>query len=64
MFHPPSNIAIGIPSSAYQSSNPQFADYACQVNEKNQAFCESESKATYFPFPFTWAPNDDRLHIV
>ena len=56
----PSTIAIGIPPSAYQSSNPQFADYARQVNEKIQAFCESEPKATYFPFPFTWTQNNDR----
>jgi lysophospholipase L1-like esterase len=56
----PHTLAIGIPPSAYQSSNPEFAEYARQANEKIQAFCESEPKAIFFSFPFDWAQNDDR----
>jgi lysophospholipase L1-like esterase len=56
----PHTLAIGIPPSAYQSSNPEFAEYARQANEKIQLFCESEKRATFFSFPFGWAQNDDR----
>jgi lysophospholipase L1-like esterase len=59
----PHTIAIGIPPSGYQYSYKQAAECAHQVNQKLQAFCDSQNnnnnKATFVPFPFEWAPNDD-----
>jgi lysophospholipase L1-like esterase len=56
----PHTIAIGIPPSGYQHSFKEAAECVSQVNQKLQAFCESNNnKATFVPFPFEWAPNDD-----
>jgi lysophospholipase L1-like esterase len=53
-------VAIGIPSSAYQSSNKEVAQRAQEVNEGIKKFCDSESRATFVPFPFGWAQEDTR----
>jgi lysophospholipase L1-like esterase len=56
----PHTIAIGIPPSGYQHSYKEAAECASQVNQKLQAFCDSSNnKATFVPFPFEWAPNDE-----
>jgi lysophospholipase L1-like esterase len=56
----PHTLAIGIPPSGYQSFNKEAAEASYQVNQGLQAFCETEPKATFFPFPFAWAKDDDR----
>ena len=56
----PHTVAIGIPPSAYQSSNKEASEYAKQINAKIEHYCQSEPRATYFSFPFAWSPNDKR----
>jgi lysophospholipase L1-like esterase len=53
-------VAIGVPPSAYQSVNKEATQYAQQVNEGLKGFCNSESRATFVPFPFGWAQGDER----
>ena len=54
-------IAIGIPPSSYQSVVKQAEEDCNEVNMKIQKYCESEPRATYFPFPNTsWSRDDKR----
>lgn len=55
----PNTIVIGIPSSAYQSFSQEAAEKARQVNVNLKAFCESEPRAVYFPFPFGYEGGDE-----
>jgi len=48
----PRSIAIGIPSSGYQSVNAKAAALAVAVNKNLQNFCAKEDRATFMPFPF------------
>jgi lysophospholipase L1-like esterase len=53
-------VAIGIPSSGYQSVVAEAAQKAQTVNDALARFCESEPKATYVPFPFGFGQGDDK----
>ena len=59
----PNTIAIGIPSSAYQSINDDAKTAAHTTNELLKTWCENESngKSTYFPFPFDFERNSEKL---
>lgn len=66
----PNTIAIGIPSSAYQSMNEDAKQAAEETNALLRNWCETESKgkSTYFPFPFGYERNsenwsNDGLHL-
>jgi lysophospholipase L1-like esterase len=56
----PHTIAIGVPSSAYQSHYPEAKEKANQVNQAVEQFCDSEPKATYVPFPFDFKQGDEK----
>jgi lysophospholipase L1-like esterase len=61
-------IAIGIPSSGYQQADAEAGRRAQAVNKALEDFCKSEARATYVPFPFDFARNNDkwagdRLHF-
>ena len=56
----PHTLAVGVPPSGYQSENAEAAALANAVNQKLQEYCESESKATFVPFPFEFARDDDK----
>jgi lysophospholipase L1-like esterase len=56
----PQTVAIGVPSSGYQSAVPEAAQKAQTVNDALAQFCESEPGATYVPFPFGFSQGDDK----
>lgn len=56
----PHTIAIGVPSSAYQSHYPEAKEKANQVNQALEQFCDSEPKAMYMPFPFDFVQRGDK----
>lgn len=56
----PHTLAVGIPSSGYQSMNQEAADLAQAVNDGLQAYCQSEPRATFAPFPFPFSRNDEK----
>jgi lysophospholipase L1-like esterase len=56
----PHTIAIGVPSSAFQSRYLEAKENADQVNEALEQFCDSEPKATFLPFPFGFAQGDEK----
>mmetsp|Transcript_18356 Transcript_18356/g.45502 ORF Transcript_18356/g.45502 Transcript_18356/m.45502 type:complete len:222 (-) Transcript_18356:1235-1900(-) len=51
-------IAIGIPSSYYQTQMSKPAEVAKTANQAIQSFCESDPRAVYFPFPFEYSKDD------
>ena len=53
-------IAIGIPSSGYQSMVPEAAQKAQTVNNALASSWSGSHAITFAPFPFGFAPNDDR----
>ena len=55
-------IALAVPSSAFQTKFPEYAEKARKINRGLRKYCEEESneKATYVSFPFGWEPNDER----
>jgi lysophospholipase L1-like esterase len=59
----PHTIAIGVPSSAYQSLYPEAKEKANQINQALEQYCASEPKATYVPFPFDFARGDEKWAV-
>lgn len=62
-------IAIGIPSSWFQTQQPRAAETAKTANQGIQSFCESDPRAVYFPFPFEYSRDDgnwdgDGLYVL
>jgi lysophospholipase L1-like esterase len=53
-------LAIGIPSSGYQSMNEAAASLARTVNNELKEYCRSESRATFMSFPFEFACDDEK----
>jgi len=56
----PHTLAIGVPSSGYQSVNADAASLAQTVNEKLKEYCQSEPRATFMSFPFAFARDDEK----
>ncbi|CAJ1954477.1 unnamed protein product [Cylindrotheca closterium] len=61
-------IAIGIPSSFYQTLSSKASEVAKTANQGIESFCESDPRAAYFPFPFEYSKDDgnwdpDGLHF-
>lgn len=58
----PRTIAIGIPPSAFQKEDADFAKTARQTNEKIEEYCrlKSNGRSSFMKFPFDWSDEDDR----
>jgi len=61
-------VAIGVPPSGYQAQVKKAADLVEAINGNLQSFAESETKATYMPFPFPFEQGgenwySDTLHF-
>lgn len=53
-------LAVGIPSSGYQSMNNAAASLAQMVNNELKEYCQTEYRATFVPFPFEYARDDEK----
>ena len=53
-------IAIGIPSSGYQSINRQVKLLAQAINNDLARFAHHESRTTFVPFPFDFQQDDEK----
>jgi lysophospholipase L1-like esterase len=56
----PHTLAVGIPPSGYQSLNEEAASLARTVNNQLKEYCQSESRASFVPFPFEYARDDEK----
>ena len=56
----PHTLAVGIPPSGYQSMNEEAASLARTVNNQLNEYCQSESRASFVPFPFDFAYDDEK----
>lgn len=56
----PRTLSIGMPPSGYQSINVEAATLAQTINDNLKEYCQSESRATFMPFPFEFAANDEK----
>jgi lysophospholipase L1-like esterase len=53
-------IALGIPSSGYQSVNQPASMVAQTINNELAGFAQREPRATFVPFPFDYQQGDDK----
>ncbi|KAL3764663.1 hypothetical protein ACHAW5_000294 [Stephanodiscus triporus] len=53
-------MAIGIPGSAYQDMTHSIAESATYINEGLKNFASSNSRISYFDFPFPYRENDGK----
>jgi len=53
-------IALGIPSSGYQSVNQPVSLLAESINTELANFAQREPRATFVPFPFAFSDGDDK----
>ena len=56
----PHTLAVGIPTSGYQSMNEEAASLARTVNDQLREYCQSESMASFVHFPFEFARDDEK----
>jgi lysophospholipase L1-like esterase len=64
----PRTVAIAIPPSGYQSVNEPARALAGRINQDLRAFCDTEDRATFVPFPFDFERGganwfQDTLHL-
>ena len=55
-------LAVGIPTSAWQSMNSNASKLCNDMNDAIKKFASNEDRVTYFDFPFVYEQRDDSIN--